>query len=124
MCLVARHLEANGLPTLIMASARDIVAAGRPPRAVFIDYPLGHTTGRPNDAADQEAVLRAALSAFETIATPDEIVELGRRWSADESWRAKAASDSGDDLRQPRDLTPRYQTEEDRRLAEAVPTGR
>ena len=34
-------------PTIILGSARDITQAGRPPRMVFLDYPLGHSAGRP-----------------------------------------------------------------------------
>ena len=116
--LVARHLEGVGIPTVSIASARDIIAAGRPPRAVFVDYPLGHTAGRPDDPEDQYRLVRAAVEALETIRTPGEIVDLGARWSGDESWRKQAGDASGGDQRSPRDTTPRYQTEEDRRLAE------
>ena len=117
--LVARHLEANGLPTLVLASAYDIVRAGNPPRTAFVDYPLGHTTGKPGDAADQLAVMRGAIDAFAKLAAPGELIDLGQRWSDDEAWKAEAGDDTGGDQRQPRDLTPRYQSEADRALAEA-----
>jgi hypothetical protein len=107
------------MPTLILGSARDIIAAGRPPRAVFLDYPLGHSAGRHFDPDDQRAVLEAALRAFETISEPGQIVDLERPWSGEAGWKAEAADPSSGDVRQPRDETPRYQTEEDRRLAEA-----
>ncbi|MCH9670250.1 MAG: hypothetical protein K0U93_02265 [Gammaproteobacteria bacterium] len=118
MSLIARHLESHGIPTLCLASALDIIEAGNPPRAVFVDYPLGHTTGQPFDAADQLNVLRSAMTAFEAIKTPGEIVHLPNQWNGDDTWRAKAARADGDDTRQPRDMSPQYQTEEDRRLAE------
>jgi D-proline reductase (dithiol) PrdB len=35
--LVARHLEANGIPTVTFSCARDITEAARPPRSVFLD---------------------------------------------------------------------------------------
>lgn len=119
VCLVARHLEENGIPTLIIASALDITRSGRPPRAVFVDYPLGHTTGKPFDRDDQLGILRAALSAFETIDTPETIRDLGRAWAADEAWKQAATDASSGDQRQPRDTTPRYQFEADRLAAEA-----
>jgi hypothetical protein len=115
-------LEANGIPTLCIASAWDIIAAGKPPRAVFVDYPLGHTTGKPSDSADQHDIVRRAIEAWPTITTPGEIVDLGCGWGEDD-WRAEAASAEGDDQRSPRDETPRYQSEEDRRLAEAATGG-
>ena len=87
MGLVARHLEANGIATVTLSCARDITEAVRPPRSVFLDYPLGSTCGRPNDAANQRAVLLAALALLETGRTPGEIVDLPDVWSTDETWK-------------------------------------
>jgi hypothetical protein len=117
--LIARYLEAEGLPTLCLGSAHDILFAARPPRSVFVDYPLGHSAGRPFDAGDQQQVLNSALHAFEGITEPGEIVRLDNRWPDDSDWKAAAADSGKGDTRQPRDTTPRYQTEEDRVLAEA-----
>jgi hypothetical protein len=117
--LAARHLEALGLPTLCLGSARDILAAGAPPRSVFIDYPLGHSAGKPFDRADQQRIVRAALAAFATIVAPGTIVSLDAHWH-DADWRAAASSTKGIDSRMPRDTTPQYQSEDDRRLAEGT----
>ena len=87
MGLVARHLEANGIPTVTFSCARDITEAVLPPRSVFLDYPLGSTCGRPNDAANQRAVLLAGLRLLETGPIPGEIVDLPFVWSADETWK-------------------------------------
>ena len=87
MGLVARHLEANGIPTVTFSCARDITQSVRPPRSVFLDYPLGSTCGRPHDAANQRAVLLAGLRLLETGRTPGEIVDLPDEWSADETWK-------------------------------------
>jgi hypothetical protein len=85
--LVARHLEANGIPTVTFCCARDITEAVRPPRSVFLDYPLGSTCGRPYDPANQRAVLLAGLRLLEAGRTPGEIVDLPYEWSADETWK-------------------------------------
>ncbi len=106
------------MPTLCLGSALDILEAGAPPRAVFVDYPLGHSAGKPFDRADQVRVVRAALDAFETIGSPGGIVHVAADWP-DDGWRAAAGSTRGADTRMPRDTTPQYQTDEDRRLAEA-----
>lgn len=102
-----------------MASALDIITAGRPPRAAFVDYPLGHTSGKPFDATDQLRVTRAALAAFETVTQPGELVTIPGRWADDDGWQAEAMRADAGDQRSPRDTTPRYQYAEDRRLAEA-----
>src|SRR3546814_19472067 len=67
MALVARHLEAAGLPTLCIVSARDILEAVDPPRAVFVDYPIGHTAGKPNDPDDQYGIASRAMTLFATM---------------------------------------------------------
>jgi hypothetical protein len=85
--LIAREVEAAGIPTLCMTSAYDITQAVNPPRAVFLDYPLGHQTGKPDNPANQRAIVLAALNAFETISKPGTIVELPYVWDAnDRRW--------------------------------------
>ena len=118
MCLIARHLEANGIATVCVASALDIIEAGRPPRSVFIDYPLGHTVGRPFDPDNQRTIVRGALSAFEAITTPGGIMSLDIRWSDNDNWKTEMADDNTGDTRAPRDTTPQYQTDEDRIAAD------
>ncbi|MSR16120.1 MAG: hypothetical protein EXR86_16545 [Gammaproteobacteria bacterium] len=114
MSLVARHLEANGIPTLCLGSALDIFGAGQPPRAVFIDYPLGHSTGKPFDESDQADIVRAALRGFETLRQPGEIITLPNAWNSDDAWRESASSTQGEDTRQARDEAPQFQFPADR----------
>ena len=47
--LVARHLEAAGIPTVIMGCAKDIVEHAGVPRFLFSDFPLGNAAGKPHD---------------------------------------------------------------------------
>ena len=118
MGLVARHVEAAGIPTLCMTSALDITRAVNPPRAAFLDFPLGHTTGAPNDPETQREILADALSAFSSMTAPGSVTMLPYRWPGDEGWKAKAFA--GGDERRPRHDTPQFQCEEDRRLAEGA----
>jgi D-proline reductase (dithiol) PrdB len=114
VCIIARHLEANGIPTMILGSAYDILESGCPPRALFVDYPLGHTSGKPFDAADQLDIVRNAVQGFETITTPGEIRVLPRQWDTSGEWRQQAGRTQGGDTRKPRDTTPQFQCEADR----------
>ena len=118
MSLIARHLEAAGLPTVCLASALDIIEAGRVPRTVFVDYPLGHTAGRPFDPDDQKRIVKSAVDALASITTPGQIITLPAEWSSDNAWRAEAVDPARGDVRQTRDMTPRYQYDSDRVLAE------
>jgi hypothetical protein len=73
-----------------MTSAIDITRAVKPPRAVFVNFPLGHQTGKPNQPELQKRIVLDALHAFETIAQPGTIVELPYIWDAsDRSWEER-----------------------------------
>ena len=82
MGLIARCIEAAGVPTITMTSAWDITAAVWPPRSVFLHYPLGHTTGRPDDEGNQREVVRAALQAGMQVGR-GEIARLPFTWEDD-----------------------------------------
>jgi hypothetical protein len=111
--LIARAIEASGIPTLCMSSAWSITASVRPPRAVFLDFPLGHTAGRPDRPEEQRRILRDALSAFASIERPGSIVALPYAWGTD--W--KRAARTAEDHRTSREATPQYQTGDDRAAA-------
>ena len=115
MCLIARHFESLGLPTLILGSALDILGAGKPPRARFVNYPLGFESGRFRDKADQLAVVREALKGFADI-TSSGIVLVDVEWQA--GWDMLHEREKGKlDNRSPRTTEPQYQTEDDKRAA-------
>ena len=59
--LAARMLEENGIATVVMGCARDIVEYVGVPRLLFSDFPLGNAAGRPNDRASQTFTLGLAF---------------------------------------------------------------
>ena len=111
-----------------MSSAKSITASVHPPRAVYVDYPLGHTSGKPLDEEDQNTIMRATLDAFHNIQVPGEIVDLGREWLPDDAWKdrvmrprsaSKKKSDKHEDDRIERFDTPQYQSQADHDLADS-----
>jgi hypothetical protein len=83
-------VEEAGIPTLCMTSARDITQAVKPPRAVFLNFPLGHQSGKPNQPELQRAIVTDAMRAFETITVPGMIVELPYVWDPnDRTWETR-----------------------------------
>jgi len=96
-----------------MSSALDITKAVNPPRAAFLDYPLGHTAGKPHDPVLQREILIEALDGFVSLAEPGSVKMLSFQWSDDASWKEMAERGDDDD-RLPRYDTPQYQSEEDR----------
>lgn len=87
MSLVARHLEANGIPTVIMGSAKDIVEHAGVPRFLFTDFPLGNSAGRPNDVESQAFTMELALTVLETAPGPRTTVQSPLRWSDNPDWK-------------------------------------
>jgi D-proline reductase (dithiol) PrdB len=85
--LVARHLEANGIATVVMGCARDIVEHAAVPRFLFSDFPLGNSAGKPHDAFSQALTLELALRLLETAPAAQTTLQSPLRWSADASWK-------------------------------------
>jgi hypothetical protein len=85
--LVARQLEAGGIPTVIMGCAKDIVEHCGVPRFLFSDFPLGNAAGRPDDVASQRVTLELALRVLESAPAPRTTVQSPLRWSDDASWK-------------------------------------
>jgi len=85
--LAARHLEANGIPTIVMGCAKDIVEYVGVPRFLFSDFPLGNPAGRPHDRQSQGVTLELALRTLEAAPGPRTTVQSPLRWSADPAWK-------------------------------------
>lgn len=85
MGLIARAVEEAGIPTTSLSSAYDLTALVKPPRSFFVNYPLGHTAGKPFDRENQMAILENALGRAKEITEPGTIVELPFVWD-DPAW--------------------------------------
>jgi hypothetical protein len=85
--LIARHLEANGVPTVIMGCAKDLVEYCGVPRFLFSDFPLGNAAGKPNNPDSQAFTLELAMKVLETAPGPRTTVQSPLRWNADGRWK-------------------------------------
>ncbi len=88
MSLIARHLEENGIPTVVIGSARDIVEHVGVPRFVFTDFPLGNPAGLPWQAEMQKAIVGLALDLLGGATRPRTTVVAPFQWNGDPGWRA------------------------------------
>lgn len=88
MSLVARHLEAVGIATVVVGSARDIVEHCAVPRFCFTDFPLGNPCGKPGDADMQRSIVGAALDLVESAAAAMTTVRTPHRWDDSGAWRS------------------------------------
>jgi hypothetical protein len=52
-----------------------------PPRAVFVDHPVGRTFGPPQDRSRNETVLMRVLAELAKFTQPGEIRDPGFQWA-------------------------------------------
>ena len=87
MSLVARHLEENGIPTVIIGAARDIVEHCGVARFVFTDFPLGSPCGEPGDVEMQHRIVGSALDLLESATGPRTTIQSPDAWAKGDAWK-------------------------------------
>jgi hypothetical protein len=85
--LLARYLEAAGIPTVVMGTAKDIVEYCGVPRFLLSDFPLGNAAAKPHDAVSQDLHFELALRLLESAPGPRTTEQSPLTWSADPSWK-------------------------------------
>jgi hypothetical protein len=68
--VLARIVEAAGIPTVVATMMPEIAERFRLPRVVGVEFPFGHPFGMPHDSTMQRAVALAALSLYERTDLP------------------------------------------------------
>ena len=63
---------------------RKFTEAARPPRSLYLNWPMGHPFGEPGNITQQMRIMRDALSAFQDITEPGTIIDLPYRWGRPE----------------------------------------
>ena len=90
--LLARYLEAAGIPTVVMGAAKDIVEYCGVPRFLFSDFPLGNAAAKPNDLSSQTLNFELALRLLESAPTGRTTVQSPLIWSIDPTWKLDYAN--------------------------------
>jgi D-proline reductase (dithiol) PrdB len=78
--LVARVIEAAGIPTVTLNMIWVYQNLVGMPRVAAIEHPFGRPYGDVGDAPTQAAVLRAALGVFERALQPGHVEHLPFTW--------------------------------------------
>lgn len=100
---LAHYFEDEGVPTVVVALIREQAEKVRPPRALWVPFPLGRPFGAPDNAEQQRRVLRRALALLEAPSGPvlvdldeaDGVEEEDAAWACPVSFAAPNA-DSDD----------------------------
>jgi hypothetical protein len=63
-------LEEKGLVTVALSLIREHTEKVKPPRAVYVPFPLGLPVGHPGNVPEQQAVLDLAFSTLDAVSVP------------------------------------------------------
>ncbi|MFQ5735239.1 MAG: hypothetical protein ACE5GY_00065 [Thermodesulfobacteriota bacterium] len=80
MGLIQRAIEEAGIPTIGVSIVRRFTEQVKPPRSVFVKWPMGHPLGEPFRVDVQRAVIREAFRALREIKEPGTIIDLPYPW--------------------------------------------
>jgi len=95
--VLARLIEAAGIPTVTVTMMPALAAAVLAPRIVGVEFPFGHAFGMPHDRAMQRQVLELALRVLAGASAFGTRVDLDVQWpvplrEAYRAWQPKEAS--------------------------------
>jgi D-proline reductase (dithiol) PrdB len=93
--VLARAIERRGVPTTSLTTLRKQAQSLKPPRATFLDFPLGCPGGRPREPEQQRAIVRAALETGAGVRAdaPWQLARLPFQWddNGDRGWESLVA---------------------------------
>jgi hypothetical protein len=95
--VLARWIEAAGIPTVVVTMMPALAEERRAPRIVGVEFPYGHAFGMAGDRVMQRRVLELALSVLAGAAAFGTRVDLDVLWpvplrEAYRAWQPKAPS--------------------------------
>ena len=97
MPVLARWIEAAGIPTVTVTMMPAAAQERRAPRIVGVEFPVGHAFGMPHDRAMQRGVLELALRVLAGAGEFGTRIDLDLEWpvplrEAYRAWQPKEPS--------------------------------
>ncbi len=95
--MLARWIEAAGIPTVVVTMMPSVAEERRAPRIVGVEFPFGHAFGMPHDRTMQREVLQLALRVLAGASAFGTLVDLHVQWpvplrEAYRAWQPKEPS--------------------------------
>ena len=87
---MARAIEAEGIPTVIVMMFKEVEQRLQPPRSVHVRFPFGRPMGEPGNRLQHRAVAEDALDFLATAKEPRQVLELPYRWRREDYARILA----------------------------------
>ncbi len=97
MPVLARTVEAAGIPTVTVTMMPFVAEKFRLSRIVGVEFPFGHAFGMPDDPAMQLTVSRAAVALLASATGPESRSDIEIEWpietrTAYKDWQPAVAS--------------------------------
>ena len=70
MCGLAHIFESQGFSTVLVGFVREHIEVIKPPRGLWLNFPMGRPMGKPNDPKYQKKVIRAAFNLLDAKSGP------------------------------------------------------
>ncbi|HEY8461235.1 MAG TPA: hypothetical protein VIM99_12690 [Blastocatellia bacterium] len=70
VCLLQAAIERAGVATVSISLLWEVTSIIKPPRALFVPFPMGYPLGEPNNAPLQRLTIVAALALLERDDVP------------------------------------------------------
>jgi hypothetical protein len=70
VCLLQAAIERAGIATVSISLLKEVASIIKPPRALFVPYPMGYPLGEPDNAPLQHRIIAAALGLLERDDVP------------------------------------------------------
>jgi len=95
--VLARWIEAAGIPTVVVTMMPAVAEERRAPRIVGVEFPFGHAFGMAHDRAMQRRTLELALRVLAGAETFGTRIDLDVEWpvpvrEAYRAWQPKVPS--------------------------------
>jgi len=95
--VLARWIEAAGIPTVVVTMMPAVAVERRAPRIVGVEFPFGHAFGMPDDKTMQRRVLEVALRVLAGASGFGTRVDVDIEWpvplrDAYKAWQPHEAS--------------------------------
>ena len=70
MCGLAQIFESQGFSTVLVGFVKEHMEIIKPPRALWLNFPMGRPMGKPNDPEFQKKVIRVAFELLQKSPGP------------------------------------------------------
>lgn len=78
--MVCRAVEQAGIATVCYSTGRDLTAQVKPPRSLFVNFPMGNNFGGPGDIATQNRILQRGLELLAEVQEGGTLVDWHEQW--------------------------------------------